>query len=240
MKPEISTLLEISFILLTFILFALIVWAVKVIRIKRGEEPASTRKGTIKVGAILIIWLMGLKQLSSLHFLDNWTAMPPHFLVLIVPPLIGIFVLFFSPRFNKFLESVPAHWLVYIQSFRIFMELILWGLFLEGVIGKQMTFEGRNFDVLVGITAVPVAYLIASGKLKSKAAMMTWNIFGLIMLANIVSVAILSTPLPFRVFTEGPANTVIAYFPFVWLPGFVVPVAFAMHLFSIRKALQRN
>ena len=120
------------------------------------------------------------------------------------------------------------------------MELILWALFLEGVIGKQMTFEGRNFDVLVGITAVPVAYLIASGKLKSKAAMMTWNIFGLIMLANIVSVAILSTPLPFRVFTEGPANTVIAYFPFVWLPGFVVPVAFAMHLFSIRKALQRN
>ena len=240
MKPEISTLLEICFVLLAFVLFALIVWAVKVVRLKRGEEPASARKSTLKIGAVLIIWLMGLKQLSALHFLDNWTSMPPHFLVLIVPPLIGIFILFFSPRFNKFLESVPAHWLVYIQSFRIFMELILWTLFLEGVIGKQMTFEGRNFDVLVGITALPVGYLISSGKLKSRSGIIAWNIFGLIMLANIVAVAILSTPIPIRVFTEGPANTMIAYFPFVWLPGFVVPVAFAMHLFSIRKALQRN
>lgn len=240
MQPEISNLLEVSFVLLTFILFALIVWAVKMIRLKRGEEQIRARKGTLKVGAVLIVWLMGLKQLAGMHFLDNWTSMPPHFLVLIVPPVTGILILFFSPKFNKFLEAVPAHWLVYMQSFRIIMELILWGLFLEGVIGKQMTFEGRNFDVLVGITALPVAYMIAKGKFKSKSGIIAWNVFGLILLANIVAVAILSTPLPFRVFTEGPPNTMIAYFPFVWLPGFVVPVAFAMHLFSIRKALQRN
>jgi hypothetical protein len=34
-----------------------------------------------------------------------------------------------------------------------------------------------------------------------------------------------------------PANTVIAYFPFVWLPGFVVPVAYTLHLLSIKKCL---
>ena len=240
MRPIISNTLEVSFVVLAFTLFALIVWGVKKVCLNMGTDPIKARNTTLRTGFVLILWLMGLKQLSSMNFLDNWHDLPPHFLVIVVPPILASILLVVSPRFKNFLRHVPAHWTIYIQSFRIFMELILWGLFLEGIIGRQMTFEGRNFDVLVGLTALPIAYLVMSGKLKSKAWIIAWNIFGLILLLNIVSVAILSTPLPFRIFTEGPPNTMIAYFPFVWLPGFVVPVAFAMHLFSIQQTLQKK
>ncbi|MFN8144571.1 MAG: hypothetical protein U0073_09140 [Bacteroidia bacterium] len=237
MQPQIPTFLEIIFVVLTFVLFALIVAAVKSVRQKMGDDNLKSRKYALRVGAVLLIWLAVTRQLSSLHFLDNWSALPPHFLVLIVPPVAGILLLAFSKNFSKFLLHVPAHWLINIQSFRIVMELILWGLFLNDIIGKQMTFEGRNFDVLVGISALILAVAVKRGKLKSKFWLYAWNVAGLILLLNIVIVAILSTPLPFRVFTDGPPNSMIAYFPFVWLPSFVVPVAFAMHVFSIRKTV---
>ncbi|HRH66706.1 MAG TPA: hypothetical protein PLU53_10455 [Bacteroidia bacterium] len=237
MQPVISSGIEVCFVLLAFILFGMIVYAVRIVSLRRSNDVTRARKITLRIGFILIFWLMALKQLSALHFLDNWNDLPPHFVVVLLPPVIGSIVLALTPGFGSFLQHVPRHWLIAIQSFRIIMELILWALFLEGVIGKQMTFEGRNFDVLVGLTAVPLAYLVARRKLQSKSWILAWNIAGILLLANIVAVAVLSAPFPFRTFTEGPANTMIAYFPFVWLPGFVVPVAFAMHLFSIQQAI---
>ena len=176
MRPIISNTLEVSFVVLAFTLFALIVWGVKKVCINMGTEPIKARNTTLRTGFALILWFAAVLAFSA----------------------------------------------AYLQP------------------GEGMTFEGRNFDELVGLTALPIAYLVMSGKLKSKAWIIAWNIFGLILLLNIVSVAILSTPLPFRIFTEGPPNTMIAYFPFVWLPDFVVPVAFAMHLFSIQQTLQKK
>ena len=162
--------------------------------------------------------------------------MPPRLMLAVLPPLIFAIVIFSSNKINYLVKLVPQHWLIFIQSFRIVMELILLMLFLENVIPKQMTFEGRNFDILVGLTAILTGYFVYRKKISNN-FIIAWNIFGLALLANIVVIAILSTPLPFRVFMNEPANTIIAYFPFVWLPGFVVPVAYTMHLLSIKKCL---
>ena len=98
-----------------------------------------------------------------------------------------------------------------------------------------MTFEGRNFDILVGITAPFIAYYCFVKKSWPLKVALVWNIAGVLLLANIVIVAVLSTPYPFRQFMNEPANTVIFSFPFVWLPGFVVPFALLLHLIAIRR-----
>jgi hypothetical protein len=56
-----------------------------------------------------------------------------------------------------------------------------------------------------------------------------------VLLANIVLVAILSTPNPFRVFTEGPPNLLPSTFPYVWLPSFLVQLALLGHLMLFRR-----
>ena len=63
---------------------------------------------------------------------------------------------------------------------------------------------------------------------------------GLALLLNIVGVAMLSVPGPLRVFMNEPANTIIAEWPFVWLPAFVVPVALWSHLLSLRQLVRRG
>jgi uncharacterized membrane protein len=160
--------------------------------------------------------------------------MPPRMIIVILPPLITAILLLFSKSFSEILNQIPQTWLITIQSFRIAMEIILLMLFFENIIPKQMTFEGLNFDILAGVSALVVGHFVSRNTMPNK-LILVWNVVCLLLLANIVSIALLSAPLPFRVFTNEPANTVIAYFPFVWLPGFVVPVAYAMHFFSIKK-----
>jgi hypothetical protein len=55
--------------------------------------------------------------------------------------------------------------------------------------------------------------------------------------ANVVVHAILSVPTPFQVFDVQPALTLPAHVPFVWLPTFLVPMAFAGHFLGLRQAL---
>jgi membrane protease YdiL (CAAX protease family) len=66
-----------------------------------------------------------------------------------------------------------------------------------------------------------------------------WNILGLVLLANIVGVAALSTPVPFRVFTEGPPNLLPSTLPWIWLPSFLVQVALGSHLVVFRMLRTR-
>ena len=133
------------------------------------------------------------------------------------------------------MEQFNVFWIVYAQSFRMIMEFILWLLYRYSIIPVQMTFAGRNFDILIGFTAPFVAYFCFIKKTWSPKVALIWNFAGLLLLGNIVVVALLSTPYPFRVFMNEPANTLVFSFPFVWLPAFVVPFALLLHLISIKR-----
>jgi len=47
--------------------------------------------------------------------------------------------------------------------------------------------------------------------------------------------ALLSTPTPFRVLVTDPPTTFIAAVPYVWLPAFLVPLAWLLHGVSLRQ-----
>jgi len=62
-----------------------------------------------------------------------------------------------------------------------------------------------------------------------------YNIGGLLLLVNVLVIAVLSMPTPLRVFHNEPANTLLAYFPYIYLPGVLVPLAYTLHIFSLRQ-----
>jgi hypothetical protein len=80
-------------------------------------------------------------------------------------PMIVILVFTFSKTGKEILLHVPPENIIRLQAFRFFVELLLLALFLEDQAPIQMTFDGRNFDVLSGITAPIVALLFAKGKI---------------------------------------------------------------------------
>jgi hypothetical protein len=124
--------------------------------------------------------------------------------------------------------------LVGYQAFRIVVEIALAQLYHAGALPVQMTIEGRNLDLISGVSALVLAWLATRWQLP-RWGLLAWNLLGLGLLLNIVIVSILSTPVPFRLFMNEPANTIITELPFIWLPTLLVPAALFGHLLVFRR-----
>lgn len=242
MNSEIPLISSALFLLLVLALLILILKQLRETLLKSDYNLKQSKRVYVITFTGLIVWLIFLAMVAQMDFLKNFSSMPPRLAVVVLPPLLVVLGLTFSRKMLKLLKSVSLKSLIYVQTFRVLMEFILWLLYRQNIIPIQMTFEGYNYDILAGISAFIVAYYYGSGieLFNRKWFLIFWNVAGIALLANIVMIAVLSTPSPFRQFMNEPANTVIAYFPLVWLPGFVVPFALAMHLFSLKKLMSND
>ena len=102
----------------------------------------------------------------------------------------------------------------------------------EGVMPVQMSYSGRNLDILSGVSAGLLGLALARGPVP-RWLVTAWNLGGLALLVNIVTVAVISTPL-FRWFGDDKLNTWVTYPPFVWLPAVMVTAALIGHLLVFR------
>jgi hypothetical protein len=228
-------LTEAGFILITVIYIALILLVLK--RGLGASALASTKKRRIFIGILLSLgaWVTLIGILASKHFFDDFSTLPPKFFIVLIVPLITLLWATSRQSVKEILFQIPPQTILWLQSFRIFVEVLLWMLFVDNLLPVQMTFEGYNFDIISGLTA-PVAALIFY-KTRSSTFLLIWNICGLGLLINIVTIAILSTPVPFRVFMNEPANTIVTQFPIILLPGVLVPLAYTLHILSLRQVL---
>ena len=183
-------------------------------------------------------WIAILVVASISGFLNDFSFLPPRMLLVLLVPMVVIIRYTVTHRFDDVVSKMPAFWIVKMQGFRVIVELFLWWAFLDGVVPEQMTFEGRNFDILAGLTAPLVAtWWLKTGK-ERPVLVLVWNILGLLLLFNIIVVAVMSMPTPMRYFMNEPANTIVANFPWVLLPGILVAIAFGLHLISIKQMLR--
>jgi hypothetical protein len=184
---------------------------------------------------IITGWLIIQSIISLNGFYTITNTIPPRFLLAIAPPLLFILILFATARGRSFIDRLDLKALTLLHIVRILVELVLWWLFVQKTIPQIMTFEGRNPDILSGIT-VPVVYYFAFVRKKiSNKVVLVWNIVCLLLLFNIVTTAILAAPTPFQQLAFDQPNIAVLYFPFIWLPCCIVPLVFFAHLVAIRR-----
>ena len=184
---------------------------------------------------IILIWLAVQTLIAGSGFYTVTDTLPPRFLLLVLPPLIVIAGLFMSPKGRKFIDGLDLKSLTILHTIRIPVELVLFLLFTYKAVPELMTFEGRNFDILSGITAPVIFYFAFIRKQLSLKIILIWNVICLGLLINIVGNAILSAPFPFQQFAFDQPNIAVLYFPFIWLPCCVVPLVLLSHLAAIRQ-----
>ena len=189
---------------------------------------------------ILILWLIVQAVIGLSGFYTVTDTMPPRFLLLVLPPLLFIIGLFVTVKGRQYLDSLDTKFLTILHIIRIPVELVLFWLFINKAVPKLMTFEGRNFDILSGLTAPVIFYFGFIKQQIDKKIILLWNIICLGLLINIVVIAVLSAPFPFQKFAFDQPNIAVLYFPFVWLPCCVVPLVLLSHLATIRQLLNRK
>ena len=187
----------------------------------------------------IAMWLIYLSVLSYTELLTDF-SMPPKIPLMVVLPLIVLIVFsLFKKATADFVAITSVSWLIYIQSFRIIVELIIWGAYKQGIVPIQTTFEGYNFDVVVGLTAVPLAYYAKRSKISPK-VLILWNIASLLILANTVWYFISTAYFPEL---PGHDSTMVdpafAKLPYLLIAGFFMPLALFIHALSIKQLLKK-
>jgi hypothetical protein len=233
--PLLPAYITILFFFTTLLTFIGCLWIIRL-----SATPATRRK-LYKIALGLWVWItvqaiLAMKGIYHAHP----QAMPPKIVLLgIVPALLVIVLLFASRAGRQFLDGLPLQQITYLHTIRIPVEICLYALFLHKTVPQGMTFEGRNFDIIAGITAPVMAYLYFRRKQFSPRVLLWWNLICLVSLFNIVINALLSTPSPMQRFAFDQPNIAVLYFPFSWLPVFIVPTVLLAHLVAIRQLLKR-
>jgi hypothetical protein len=201
----------------------------------------AVRKVSSKVAGIVAVllaaWMLLQEQLSINGFYLKFDSMPPRFIFAVAPMFLLIIALLILPTKN-FLAQMPLLPLTLLHVVRVPVELVLLRLFQAGLVPQLMTFEGRNFDILSGLTAPLIAWLAFRGGKTNRTLLLIWNIIALGLLINIVVNAVLSLPFRTQQFAFDQPNQAVLYFPFIWLPSVIVASVLFCHVVSIWRLLR--
>jgi len=201
-----------------------------------GLGKVAQKKVFRRVLLLLAGWVLLLTILSLRGFFADFSRLPPRLPLAVLLPLPVVLWAVSTKGGKALLKNVPPQWIIYLQTFRIVVEIVLWLGVLRRLLPVQMSFEGRNFDILSGLLAIPVGYYCFVKKTwPARTVVLLYNIGGLLLLINVLAIAVLSMPTPLRLFHNEPANTLVVEFPFIFLPGLLVPMAYTLHIFSLRQ-----
>lgn len=190
--------------------------------------------------AIIFVFFLAVHAVLALNgFFLVTNTLPPRFILAPLPTIVALVSLCLI-FWRKQTPRSALQTLTLMHVVRVPVELVLLMLFQNGLVPQIMTFEGRNFDIISGLTAPFVAWLAFHGGKVHKPLLLVWNLLALGLLINIVSSAVLSLPTPFEQLGFEQPNRAVLYFPFIWLPAIVVPTVFTAHLLSLWQLAKTN
>lgn len=222
---------SITFILTTFLTIGFLLIAVR-------QSVFETIPAKILV-FLLAFWTIFQAMLALSGFYQSPTFPPRIVLFGVLPTLLLILSYFIFFR-ESFIEKLPLKILTLLSVIRIPVELVLLWLFQGGLVPQSMTFEGRNFDILSGLSAPLVYFLAFRGSKTNRILLIVWNLLALALLCNIVTTAILAFPTVNPDIPLALQNRGVTFFPYVWLPTVIVPIVFFSHLASLWKLFKNS
>ena len=226
----IPSYVSIVFILTTFAAIAFLIQAIKSV----GSRSLPSQILLF----LLPLWILFQAVVALGGFYQNDNAFPPRLVLFGVLPAIALVILYFLFFRFSFIERIPLRLLTLLHIVRIPVELVLYWLFIGKLIPQIMTFEGRNFDILSGFLALIVYFVAFGAGVTKKWFFVGFNIIGLILLANVVIIAIISLPSPIQQIAFEQPNRAVTFFPYVWLPTIIVPIVLFSHLAALWKLLR--
>ena len=158
-------------------------------------------------------------------------------LISIPVPVVGLFVLVpllaaavatTWPAVRQAMLSVPMPVMVALNIVRVFAVLFLM-LAAEGRLTGPFPYSAAWGDIITGVVAVPVLWLLKDGVARHAAAITAWNLFGAADLVLAIAFGITSTEgSPLQLFA-GPGSAAMQHAPWSFVPTVLVPIWLILH-----------
>lgn len=193
-----------------------------------------------KALGLMLAWSIITSVMAHQGVFHDVDAMPPKFFFALGPFIIFTLIMFNVKSGQEFIDRLDLESLTILHVIRIPVEIGLFYLFIFKTIPEVMTFEGRNFDIIAGITAPIVYFFVFLKQIWSSKVLLIWNILCLGLLINIIFHGVFSAPFPFQKFGLDQPNLALINFPFSLLPFIIVPIVIFSHLAAIRQIIRKK
>lgn len=199
-----------------------------------SQELQQFKKPVRTFAAAYAAFVLLLCFLAANGFFQVVTT-PPRFLFVFIPLLVIVVVLCRAKqaRSLSFLPFIPPAMLVFIHVYRLFIELAFIQFANEKIIPVELSLHGRNFDLWIGVLAIPFGYLVYLKNAIFQKAGIVFNVLGLLSLMNIFTIVIPAMPSSFRIYEP---MQLVTYSPGV-LIVFLASSAIFLHILSLRQLL---
>jgi hypothetical protein len=184
--------------------------------------------------AVLGLWLVYAGAFSWLGLLSDPGLRPPGAVRLVGPVFAALMlIIWVLPAGRRLAATLPVALLIGFQVFRVGVELTITELHHQGLVPKLLTLPGGNVELLVALSAPIFAWIATRGSSGRRIAL-GWNVLGLLSLLNVAARAVLSTPGPLNLIHTEVPTLAFSSFPFGLIPGFMAPLALAIHMLTFR------
>lgn len=228
-------ILKLGYLALSLIMTLLLIGIAKNALYKTFNKQMA-RKKLLLVVLGLLAWHLYILLMGTSGFLNNFEFPPRFALFLILPAFLFTGIFAYLNRNNAWLQNVPPSWLVYYQSFRILIETLFVFTVAAGILHKNVTIEGYNYDMVFGYSAPIIGYLFSRNIIKYRNLAIAWNYLGLAVIAFIIFL-FMSTIYTPSLYGEELNLMPMEFtnYPYVIVAAFLMPSAVFVHVLSLTQ-----
>jgi hypothetical protein len=148
--------------------------------------------------------------------------------VFVLVPLIAAALATAWPAAREAMLSIPMPVMVALNIVRVFAILFLM-LTAEGRLTGPFPYSAAWGDIITGVLAVPVLWLLKDGAARHTTAITAWNLFGAADLVLAIAFGITSAEgSPLQLF-PGPGSDAMQHAPWSFVPTVLVPIWLILH-----------
>ena len=185
----------------------------------------------IRIAAWLAAWFVLVVVLAAtraLHY-EHGLGTPGLGLAVVLPVVIICLLVARTESLREALHRVPLPLLISVQTVRVLGFSFL-SLYAAGRLPAPFAPAAGWGDIFVGAVAPLVAWLVYRQPGNSRPILWIWNIIGALDLIDAVFLGATSPPGPVRLFFGEPSAAIMTTLPWLLIPGFLVPLLFAVHI----------
>jgi hypothetical protein len=187
----------------------------------------ASRAAKTTLAAVIGVWIGLAAAMAGAGWLTFSRPVPVVGLFVAVP-LLAAAVATAWPAARKAMLSIPMPVMVALNIVRVFGVLFL-TLAAEGRLTGPFPYSAAWGDIITGVVAVPVLWLLKDGNTRYTTVIAAWNLFGAADLVLAIAFGITSVEgSPLQLF-PGPGSEAMQHAPWSFVPTVLVPIWLILH-----------
>src|SRR5215470_7009334 len=187
----------------------------------------ASRAARITLAAAIGVWIGLAAAAAGAGWVKIAQPVPVVGLFVVVPLLVAALATAW-PAARQAMLSIPMTAMVALNIVRVFAVLFLM-LAAEGRLAGPFPYSAAWGDIITGVVAAPVLWLLNDGAARHTTAIGAWNLFGIADLVLAIAFGITSSEgSPLQIF-PGPGSEAMQHVPWSFVPTVLVPLWLILH-----------